>query len=198
MAVITIANISDVGGGGIEFTDGTNTVNGATKLTVTGGTIGGSSPNATLSISIPAGGTPGATYTNQVNPGSLTTVAVSLVAAGFGVSPGWGITPAASGIVLAMMWGYVSASAVNSEIRLGIAQGTGTAPSQGVSQNQTGMTSPLFMFTGTAADFYGYSLSWIYSGLTVSTHYWFDLVWASPTSTGTLGQANLQLWEMAN
>src|ERR1700744_590174 len=36
---------------GITFTDGTNTVAGATKLTVTGGTVGGTSPNATLAIS---------------------------------------------------------------------------------------------------------------------------------------------------
>lgn len=38
------------GGGGVTFTDGTNTVL-ATELTVTGGTIGGTAPNATLDIS---------------------------------------------------------------------------------------------------------------------------------------------------
>lgn len=41
---------------GIEITDGTNTVDGATKLTVTGGTVGGTSPNATLDISGGGGG----------------------------------------------------------------------------------------------------------------------------------------------
>lgn len=35
---------------GIQFTDGTHTVSGATQLTVSGGTIGGSTPNATLTI----------------------------------------------------------------------------------------------------------------------------------------------------
>lgn len=35
---------------GIKFTDGVNTVSSATQLTVTGGTIGGTTPNATLSI----------------------------------------------------------------------------------------------------------------------------------------------------
>jgi hypothetical protein len=41
---------------GIKFTDGTHTVNAATKLTVTGGTVGGSTPNATLDISGGGGG----------------------------------------------------------------------------------------------------------------------------------------------
>lgn len=39
------------GGGGITFTDGTNTVTGVTTLTVSGGTVGGTSPDATLTIS---------------------------------------------------------------------------------------------------------------------------------------------------
>lgn len=38
------------GGGSITFTDGTHTVTGATQLTVTGGTVGGSTPNATLTV----------------------------------------------------------------------------------------------------------------------------------------------------
>ena len=40
-----------VGGSGLEFTDGTHDVKGATKLTITGGTVGGTAPNATLDIS---------------------------------------------------------------------------------------------------------------------------------------------------
>lgn len=39
------------GGSGIEITDGVTDITGATKLTVTGGTVGGASPNATLTIS---------------------------------------------------------------------------------------------------------------------------------------------------
>jgi hypothetical protein len=42
------------GGSGITFTDGTHTVTGSTQLTVTGGTVGGSTPNATLTISAAA------------------------------------------------------------------------------------------------------------------------------------------------
>lgn len=38
------------GGSGITFTDGTHTVSSATQLTVTGATVGGTSPNATLTI----------------------------------------------------------------------------------------------------------------------------------------------------
>lgn len=38
------------GSTGITFTDGTHTVSGATQLTVTGGTVGGTSPNATLTV----------------------------------------------------------------------------------------------------------------------------------------------------
>ncbi|HEY2010518.1 MAG TPA: hypothetical protein VGH23_16130 [Rhizomicrobium sp.] len=38
-------------GGSLTLTDGTNTVTGTTQITVTGGTVGGTTPNATLSIS---------------------------------------------------------------------------------------------------------------------------------------------------
>ena len=41
---------SSTGGSGWTITDGSNTVTGTTQLTVTGGTVGGSTPNATLSI----------------------------------------------------------------------------------------------------------------------------------------------------
>ena len=49
--------INATGGGssGITFTDGTHTVTGSTQLTVTGGTVGGSTPNATLAIAGGAG-----------------------------------------------------------------------------------------------------------------------------------------------
>lgn len=42
-------------GGALTITDGTNTVAGTTSLTVTGGTVGGTTPNATLDISGGAG-----------------------------------------------------------------------------------------------------------------------------------------------
>ena len=42
---------------GITFTDGTHTVAGATTLTVTGGTIGGTTPNATLTVTGGGSGT---------------------------------------------------------------------------------------------------------------------------------------------
>lgn len=50
------------GGSGVTFADGSHTVTGATQLTVTGGVIGGTSPNATLTISASAASfTPGTT-----------------------------------------------------------------------------------------------------------------------------------------
>ncbi len=53
----------------LTLTDGTHTVADTTKITVTGGTVGGASPNATLTISGaaptgPAGGVLGGTYPN--------------------------------------------------------------------------------------------------------------------------------------
>lgn len=39
------------GSAGVSFTDGTHTVSNATALAVTGGTVGGTSPNATLTVS---------------------------------------------------------------------------------------------------------------------------------------------------
>lgn len=46
------------GGGSLTLTDGTNTVTGVTNIAVTGLTVGGSSPNATLTVSSSGGGTP--------------------------------------------------------------------------------------------------------------------------------------------
>lgn len=55
------ARSQGIAGGGVTFTDGTHTVP-ATNLTVTGATVGGSSPNATLTISASATSfTPGTT-----------------------------------------------------------------------------------------------------------------------------------------
>jgi hypothetical protein len=39
------------GGGSLTLTDGTHTVSGTTQITVTGGTVGGTTPNATLTVS---------------------------------------------------------------------------------------------------------------------------------------------------
>src|ERR1700730_6573882 len=39
-------------GSGIELTDGTHDLTGVAKITVTGATVGGSSPNATLKINL--------------------------------------------------------------------------------------------------------------------------------------------------
>lgn len=44
------------GAGSLTLTDGTNTVAGTTQITVSGGTVGGSTPNATLTISGGGGG----------------------------------------------------------------------------------------------------------------------------------------------
>lgn len=46
------------GGSSLELTDGTHTVTGVTQITVSGGTVGGSSPNATLAITGGGGGVP--------------------------------------------------------------------------------------------------------------------------------------------
>lgn len=43
-------------GSGFTITDGANTVNGVANLTVTGGTVGGSTPNATLTVTGGGGG----------------------------------------------------------------------------------------------------------------------------------------------
>jgi hypothetical protein len=53
----TTAQIAALGGGGsLKLTDGTNTVTGVTQITVSGATVGGTSPNATLTIT--GGGVP--------------------------------------------------------------------------------------------------------------------------------------------
>ena len=58
---------SGTGGGGasLTLTDGSNTVANVAQITVTGGTVGGTSPNATLTISGGGGGT--ATIYNTVS-----------------------------------------------------------------------------------------------------------------------------------
>ena len=63
-----VGTTSCTGGGGITFTDGTHTVTGSTQLTVTGGTVGGSTPNATLTVSggtITQGSTATSGFTNN-------------------------------------------------------------------------------------------------------------------------------------
>lgn len=65
---------------GITFTDGSHTVTGSTQLTVTGGTIGGTTPNATLTVT---GGSSQWTGTNPIsypnNVGIGTTVPGALL-----------------------------------------------------------------------------------------------------------------------
>lgn len=91
------ATITVTGGGssGVEFTDGTNTVNGATKLTVTGGTIGGTTPNATLNIA--SGGSLSVTDgTHTVTPVTSIDFAGAVVS---GTTPNATVTISGSGTV---------------------------------------------------------------------------------------------------
>ena len=60
-------------GSGWELTDGTNDVTGVTKVTVTGGTVGGVSPNATLTITGVSPGNPTATASDVAVNGSAAT-----------------------------------------------------------------------------------------------------------------------------
>jgi hypothetical protein len=53
--VITAAASGTGGGGTLSITDGVHTVTGVTGLTVSGGTVGGSTPNATLTIAASGG-----------------------------------------------------------------------------------------------------------------------------------------------
>jgi hypothetical protein len=59
------------GGGGLELTDGTNDVVGVAKITVIGGTVGGSTPNATLTVTAALStqdeGTPLSSTVNTIN-----------------------------------------------------------------------------------------------------------------------------------
>jgi hypothetical protein len=50
-ALQTIDQFNFASGSGVTFTDGVHTVSNATQLTVSGGTIGGVAPNATLTVS---------------------------------------------------------------------------------------------------------------------------------------------------
>jgi hypothetical protein len=53
-------------GASLTLTDGSNTVANVSQITVTGGTVGGSTPNATLTISGGGGGGISTVYTNVV------------------------------------------------------------------------------------------------------------------------------------
>lgn len=50
------------GSGSLTLTDGSNTVNNVTQISVTGGTVGGTSPNATLTITGGSGSISQATF----------------------------------------------------------------------------------------------------------------------------------------
>jgi len=45
-----IDRLENIGGGSLEVTDGSNTVTGVTQITFSGGTVGGTSPDATVTI----------------------------------------------------------------------------------------------------------------------------------------------------
>lgn len=67
--VLNAAACGSGSGGSWTLTDGSHSVSGVTQVTVTGGVVGGSTPNATLTISASAGGT-----SNQIqynNSGAL-------------------------------------------------------------------------------------------------------------------------------
>lgn len=70
---ISAGVISSTGGGGgsLTLTDGIHTVSGTTQITVTGGTVGGTTPNATLTITGSG---------NVVGPGSSTTGDIAIFA----------------------------------------------------------------------------------------------------------------------
>lgn len=79
------------GGGSITFTDGVHTVTGATQLSVTGGTVGGTTPNATLAITGSSqwiGTSPGPIYYNTGNVGIGTSLTKNLLDISGGVSIG--------------------------------------------------------------------------------------------------------------
>ncbi len=50
------------GSGSLTVTDGSNTVNSVTQVTFTGGTVGGTTPNATVTITGGGGSIPQATF----------------------------------------------------------------------------------------------------------------------------------------
>lgn len=60
-------NLPGGGGGSLTITDGTNTVTGTTQITVTGGVVGGTTPNATLNM------TTGLTLNNSISMPSTNT-----------------------------------------------------------------------------------------------------------------------------
>lgn len=65
VAVVTVDPSTGGGGGSLELTDGVHDLTGVTKITVSGATVGGSSPNATLTI---AGGGGGGSNPFSVSP----------------------------------------------------------------------------------------------------------------------------------
>jgi hypothetical protein len=69
------------GGGSLTLTDGTTTVAGTTQITVTGGTVGGASPDATLTIA--GGGLTGFTASlNTTPPNDIINVSVLAASGG--------------------------------------------------------------------------------------------------------------------
>jgi hypothetical protein len=75
IAVVGGKLVATAGGSlGVTFTDGTHTVASATQLTVTGGTVGGTTPNATLTVT--AGGGLGTLTDGTHTQTSVTTLSV--------------------------------------------------------------------------------------------------------------------------
>lgn len=168
-------------GGGVEFTDGTNDVMGATKLTVTGGTIGGTSPNATLAIS--GSGATNAHLASQTLTDPTGTTSSSVVMMGFGAT--CKITPTNSGAVTFIFSGSLTNDTASSSAAAAIYYGTGTAPTNGTSATGTRIGNATGSYISVSSEYYSYALPEVITGLTPGTAYWFDL----GVATGGTGTA---------
>ncbi len=142
------------GGSSLTLTDGSNTVTGTTKITVSGGTVGGTSPNATLTVT---GGSGTVTSVGQTFTGGIVSVSgspitgagtLALTVAGtsggipyFSSASGWASSAALTANALMIGGGAGAAPSTTTT-------GTGVLTALGLAVNGSGAisltTSPAF------------------------------------------------------
>lgn len=126
------------------------------------------------------------------NPASSTST--SLVMAGIGGTAT--ITPAETGRIRVTVNGDAYTLTGNATVKVGLYGGTGTAPSNGAAASgYTAIGNPVSATTSyhAAGQGFPFSLSWIVTGLTLSTAYWVDLGFDTTNASDSANLENLSV-----
>lgn len=104
-----------------------------------------------------------------------------------------------TGKIVLTMSGYSTDNTANDGTKAQISYGTGTAPVNGAALTGT-QVGPIVQYNAStlaAGASAPYSATWIVTGLTAGTAYWFDTAFAAITGgTGSIAQATMTAYDI--